>query len=260
MKRYFTIYKEQMLTGLKTAMAYRTDFVLSSLITVVSNVLFPLVTVMIYATGASFEGWSIWEVVLLQSIFSMAIGVCDLLFTTIVWDTMSNVQNGTLDVILLKPMSCLGVFLCRAFNMEGIFVIVGSVLMFGLSVSHINPPDIWMWAGFFLLFLAGLLVMLGMVLFMAATSFKWVANSRIPEIYESVEQFGKYPYTIFPKAIVGITSFLFPVAMIGCFPACALLGRADWWMFAAIVPCVLFLLLGIYIYQHMVRLYEGVGG
>ena len=61
MKRYFTIYKEQMLTGLKTAMAYRTDFVLSSLITVVSNVLFPLVTVMIYATGAKHIQYGNWS-------------------------------------------------------------------------------------------------------------------------------------------------------------------------------------------------------
>jgi len=102
--------------------------------------------------------------------------------------------------------------------------------------------------------------MLGVMLLMAATSFKWVSNSRIPELFQSVSNMGYYPQTIFPKAIVAFTSFIMPVAMVGFFPACALLGRMEPWMYITIIPCVLFLVFGIAVYQYMVRLYEGVGG
>lgn len=95
---------------------------------------------------------------------------------------------------------------------------------------------------------------------MAATSFKWVANSRIPEIYDSVAKFGNYPQSIFPRVISTFTAFIMPVAMIGFFPASALLGRTTAGMFLAIIPCIIFMSLGIGLYKYMVRLYESVGG
>jgi len=95
---------------------------------------------------------------------------------------------------------------------------------------------------------------------MAATSFKWVGNSRIPEIFDSIMTFGKYPVTIFPQVIKSIVTFVIPVGMIGFFPASALLGRLEPAALIAVVPCVLFMLFGTWLYQYMVKLYEGVGG
>ena len=42
---------------------------------------------------------------------------------------------------------------------------------------------------FLLLFISGIAVMGGLDLIMAAISFKWVGNSRIPEIFGSIEEF-----------------------------------------------------------------------
>ena len=39
--------------------------------------------------------------------------------------------------------------------------------------------------------------MLGAVLIMSATVFKWIGNSRIPEIFQSMQQFAKYPVTVY---------------------------------------------------------------
>jgi ABC-2 type transport system permease protein len=55
-------------------------------------------------------------------------------------------------------------------------------------------------------------------------------------------------------------SFIIPVGMIGFYPASALLGRLDPAVLIAVIPCVLFMFFGIWLYLHMVKLYEGVGG
>jgi ABC-2 type transport system permease protein len=95
---------------------------------------------------------------------------------------------------------------------------------------------------------------------MAATSFKWVGNARLPEIFDSIMNFGKYPVTIFPQFVRGITAFVIPVSMIGFFPAEALLGRLDATAIFAVIPCVAFMIFGLWLYGYMIRLYEGVGG
>lgn len=140
----------------------------------------------------------------------------------------------------------------------GLFV--GGLTIFMVALFNVATPSILMWLQFIALFIIGLAVMMGIGLIMAAISFKWVGNSRIPEIFDSIRSFGKYPQKIFPKAIIIFTSYLIPVAMIAYYPAAFLLGRGNVGMFIAIIPCLLFLLFGIYQYKRMIRLYQGVGG
>lgn len=260
MKKYLIIYKESIRIALASATTYRANFILYSVITLLSSIIFPMITVLIYGSGASFEGWNLYEVLLIQSIFTISTGISSMFFDGIVWNTMGNVVEGTLEIVLIKPVNCLFFLLASTFNINSFVVVIGGGVVFGIALSHITAPTLIMWLQFIALFLTGLLVMLGMQLMMAATSFKWVANSRIPEMYNSVARFGNYPQSIFPKWITAVTAFIMPVAMIGFFPAAALLERATVWMFVAIIPCMIFMTAGIAIYQHMVRLYESVGG
>lgn len=260
MKKYLIIYKESIRIAFASAATYRANFTLESIITILSNIIFPLVTLLIYGSGASFKGWTLYEVLLIQSIFTMSTGISSMFFDGIVGNTMGHVQDGTLEIILIKPANCLFFLLASTFNISSIGVVMGGGIVFAIALVHIATPTAIMWLQCIVMFLVGILVMLGMELMMAATSFKWVANSRIPEMYESIAKFGNYPQSIFPKGIVAFTSFIMPVSMIGFFPASALLGRTEWWMFFSIIPCIIFMTAGIKLYEHMVKLYEGVGG
>lgn len=260
MKKYLIIYKESIRIAFASAATYRANFTLESIITILSNILFPLVTLLIYGSGAKFKGWTLYEVLLIQALFTMSTGVASMFFDGIVWNTMRNVVDGTLEIVLIKPVNCLFFLLASTFNINSIGVVAGGGIIFFFALMHITVPTTIMWTQCIAMFLTGILVMLGMELMMAATSFKWVANSRIPEMYDSISKFGNYPQSIFPKWIAALTSFIMPVSMIGFFPACALLGRTEWWMFLSILPCIIFMAAGIKLYHHMIKLYEGVGG
>ena len=260
MKKYLKINKEAIRVAISSAAAYRADFLLSMIITLLSNVLYPLVTILVYRTGASYDGWNMYEVLLIQAVFTMSSGISSMFFESIVWSTMRDVQNGTLEIILIKPVNCMVYLIVSGFNVYSIGVVIGGIIMFTISIIKLGFPSPDMWIVSLIFFAMGILVMLAMQLLMAATSFKWVANSRIPEMYESVMSFGKYPQSIFNKVVVGLTTFIIPVAMIGFFPAAALLGKVQWYMYLAIIPCFLFLCLGVAVYHYNVRLYEGVGG
>lgn len=72
MKRMFLIYKTCMKANIASAITYRVNFILNSLIMLIGNVLFPLVTVFIYNSNASFEGWTFKEALLIQSVFILS--------------------------------------------------------------------------------------------------------------------------------------------------------------------------------------------
>lgn len=258
--KHIRIYFACVKTAFAQAAAYRADFIMGSFITLLSNILFPLVTILIYANGAQFPGWNMWEVLLIQSVYSMSTGVSSMLLSSVVWVTMDHIRGGSFETVLLKPVSPLFFIMSANFDVQSIGLFLGGVIMAVIAAMHTGIGSFIDVISFVLLFLAGLLVLCGMNLIMAAISFKWVGNSRIPEIFDSISTFGKYPITIFPRAMQILSVIIIPVAVIGFFPASALLGRADKTAFLSLIPCVLFLCFGIWLYNKMIRLYEGVGG
>ncbi|NLM09768.1 MAG: hypothetical protein GX213_03105 [Clostridiaceae bacterium] len=260
MKKYIEIYRECIKISISTAMTYRFNFILDNFIMLVSNTLFPLVTLLIYGSGAEFPNWSLYEVLLIQAVFTMSTGVANIFFSGVLWATMRHIIEGSLEIALIKPVNCLFFLIASTVEFSSLSLFLGGGVMFAIALSHIGPVSILMVLQFLVLFMSGVCVMMGISLIMAATSFKWVGNSRLPEIFDSIKYFGRYPQNIFHKTISGFTSFIIPVAMIGYFPAAALLGEANGTAFIAILPCFVFTMGGIFLFRHMIRLYEGVGG
>ena len=260
MKRIFNVYRICVATAMARALTYRLNFVLSMTITLCFNLLLPLTTILIYNSGASFPGWNFYEVLLIQSIFTLSLGFALVLFSNVLWSTMQHIREGSFEVVLLRPVDPLFYLIATNFDTGSIGLLIGGGVMFGISIAHTGFVSLLGIAQFLLLFIGGFAVMTGFQMVMAATSFKWVGNGRLPEILDSILSFGKYPISIFPRAIKMLTSYIIPVAMIGFFPASALLGCLDTIVLFAVIPCILFMFFGIWIYHYMVRLYEGVGG
>ena len=260
MRRYIKVYKECVKVAFASASTYRLNFILNCTIMLLGDIIFPLITVLIYESGAGFEGWTVYEVLLIQSIFTMSTAIADMTFHGVMWITMDMVRSGNMEMVLILPVDTMFILMARTFSFEGIGLFMGGLTIFVVAILNVTVPSVLMWLQFVGFFIVGILVMMGIAFVMAAISFKWIGNSRIPEIFSNIRNFGKYPQSIFPRTVVIATSIIIPVAMIAYYPAAALLGRANLGMFVIILPCLLFLLFGIFLYRHMVRLYQGVGG
>lgn len=258
--RYWRCLLEAARISMAKSLAYRANFVMGLVINLAGNLLFPLVTILIYGSGASFPDWSVYQVLLVQAIFTMANGLSACLFSGVFWATNQRVRDGSFEVLLIKPIDCLFFLVCDSLQPESLALWAGGLAMAMVSLGMLGWPSPLALLCAALFFLAGLAVMFGVVMVMAATAFKWIGNSRIPEIFDSLLCFAQYPQSIFPKALQAALSFFFPVAMVGFFPAQALLGRTSPAYFLALIPCLGFAALGVGLYRYMIRLYEGGGG
>jgi len=260
MKRFLSIYKTCAATAMSRALIYRLNFALSMIISLCYNLFFPLTTILIYNAGASIPGWGLYEVLLIQSIFTLSIGFTFIIFNNVLWSTMQYIREGSFEVVFLRPMNPLFFLIATNFDTGSIGLLIGGGVMFGIAIAHTGFISLASIGQFLLLFISGFAVMSGFQMIIAATSFKWVGNSRLPEILDSILSFGKYPLSIFPGKLKILASFIIPVGMIGFFPASALLGRLDPFVLLSVIPCILFMIFGIWLYHFMVKLYEGVGG
>lgn len=258
--RYAVIFRECVRVSLSTALAYRANFIMVMTILFFSNVLFPLVTILIYGSGSGFPGWSFYEVLLIQAIFTITSGIGEVFFVGVFWNTNLAIRDGLFEVSLLKPVNTLFWTVVSSIQPTGVSVVIGGFVLAAVALAHTAPLTV---AAFFtacLFFVCGVSVMFSVTCVMSAISFKWVGNSRIPEIFGSILDFAKYPQDVFPAAVRGFTAIVIPVAMIGFFPASALLGRTETRHFLAVIPCAVFTAAAVWFYQRMIHRYEGVGG
>ena len=260
MKWAFRVYWQGMRIAFRSMVAYRANFLLSSTLSILKNLGLPLFTVLIYNAGGAVPGWSIYELLLIQSVFTMSRGLCGPLFFSMTWITMDRVREGTYDLMLIRPGPIIIQTLAMAFDPESIGVFFGGLAIFCVSMGHLPAPGVGEIALFIFLFFIGMIVMLGCTLLISAVAFKWVGNSRLFEIYDSVTAFGRYPAGIYPKPLALILSFVLPVGMIAFFPASVLLKKLEPYMLLSVIPCVAFLCAGIMLFQHMVKSYKSAGG
>ena len=255
------VYRCYMRISFSSAAAYRADFFFSLFISLLSHLLVPLLTALIYMNGASIPGWTFAEALTVQAVFMLCAGVCAPLFGSMVWIAMQHIREGTYDLILLKPGPAAFLTASAAFNVGDAGMLLGGLAMFVFALFRLpDLPGSAEFLRFGLLFLAGLCMNLGCILLMTATAFKWVGNGRIYEIYDAITMFGRYPAAVFPRALQGLSAYLVPVAMMGYFPAAAVMGRADPRMYFACLPCGLFLLAGCFAFNRMIRAYQSAGG
>ena len=261
MKRSLKIYGRYIRISFSSAVAYRANFLFTVCISMLGNLLIPLLTVLIYAGGAEIPGWTLQEALLIQSVYMLCTGVCAPLFNSMVWTTMTHIREGTYDIIMLKPASAVFLTIASAFDIENIGVLIGGAVMFTYSVLSLpGPAPSGNWLQFALLFLMGISMTLGCILLMTASTFKWVGNARIFEIFDAMTMFGRYPGTIFGGLLRGLGTYVIPVAMMGYVPAAAVLGRLDAFMLPACIPCLAFLFLGWGLFRRMIHVYQSAGG
>lgn len=254
------IYLTCIKISISKAVAYRADFIMSTVFTLLSNVFFPLVTIVIYANGMSFPGWTVWEVLALQSIFSMSKGIASICLSSVMWVTMDHVREGSFETVLLKPVSPLFYIISTNFSVSNIGLFAGGLIVLIVSLAHTGIAGPAAAASSIVLFVGGVFCAAGIYLSMAAISFVWIGNSRLDEISSSISNFGNYPVGIFANALRIVIAFVIPASMIGALPAEVLLKGTQPVYFIGLIPCAAVLRFGIWLYHNMIRRYEGVGG
>lgn len=252
------------LQGIKTAlavrMAYRADFFISAFIMLISEFFGPLLTYLIYSNESSIPGWSMYEVLLIQGIFLLAKGISFPFFFGMVWNVLERVQNGTFDLILIKPRSVLQLVIVTGFDSEDLGKLLGGVALFAVALYHLPPVEPLQWLTFAVLFMISLIVMFGFGVILAGLGIVWIGNYRVYEIFSSITNFGMYPAPIFPKLLQTIITSVIPVAMLGFIPASALLGKPTENTLYAIIISFVFLFASLLFWKTMLRKYTSAGG
>lgn len=222
--RYLRVLVRFWGTALAAELEYRGNFVLAALSSLGGAVGSLFGISLLYQGGYQPGGWRFEEALLVLAAFLMLDGLAFTLLSPNLNRVVEQVQKGTLDFVLLKPLDSQFWLSCRTLSPWGL-----SDGLIGLAL--------WLYAGNRLQFGAvnyltglGLLgvafVMLYSLWFIIGCSSIWfvkVANAT--EVLREVLEAGRFPVQAFPAAYRFIFTFVVPVAFLTTVPAEAALGR-----------------------------------
>jgi ABC-2 type transport system permease protein len=255
MKRYIQVLKLFWTTAIAAELEYRLNFLIASLSSLgnLTGSLFGLF--LFYRTGYTFQGWSWEEALVILGIFTLLQGVSATFLVPNLNRIVGHVQQGTLDFVLLKPISSQFWLSSRSISPWGmpdlIFGVVligyaGTQLGLGLSNYLISAIPIF----FGIISLYSLWFMLG------ATSIWFVKIYNVTEVLRGLLEAGRFPMVAYPATYRFFFTFIVPVAFLTTVPAEAMLGRSQvvWLVGAGALALGLLLVSGIF-WRFALRFY-----
>lgn len=243
MVRYWHVLRLFWSTAIAAEMEYRANFLLSALSSLgnLGGSLFGLS--LFYRNGYTFAGWSWQESLIVLGVFTLLQGLSASFLVPNLNRIVQHVQQGTLDFVLLKPISSqfwLSTYTFSPWGLPDVLFGFGIVGYAGTQL-HLRLGD-YLWSlvplGFGFVSLYSLWFMLG------ATSIWFVKIYNVTEVLRGLVEAGRYPIGAYPASYRFFFTFVVPITFLTTVPAQVMLNRAEWHWVASSGVLALTLLYG----------------
>jgi ABC-2 type transport system permease protein len=241
-KRYWKVLKLFVATALAAELEYRVNFVIATFTSLgsLAGSLFSLF--LFYQTGYTFEGWSWEEALVVLGVFTMLQGFSTTFLAPNLNQIVKHVQQGTLDFVLLKPISSQFWLSTRTVSPWGLPDLIFGLILISYAGNRLGiEGPAYLWSAIPLTF--GLLSLYSLWFMLGATSIWFVKIYNVTEVLRGLLEAGRFPMAAYPVAYRFFFTFVVPVAFLTTIPAEALLNRVQlsWVVGSGILALILLL-------------------
>ncbi|MGK7926865.1 MAG: ABC transporter permease [Spirulina sp.] len=233
MFRYLLVLKLFWSTAIAAELEYRLNFLIATLssLTNLSGSLFGLF--LFYRTGYEFQGWSWEEALIVLGIFTLLQGFSATFLIPNLNKIVEQVQEGTLDFVLLKPISSQFWLSVRTVSPWGL-----PDLIFGIIIVLYSGSRLGLKFSNYLLSLMpisfGIVILYSLWFMLGATSIWFVKIYNVTEVLRGLLEAGRFPMVAYPGLYRFFFTFIVPVAFLTTIPSQTLLDRAPLsWLFGS---------------------------
>ncbi|MGD1865015.1 MAG: ABC transporter permease [Phormidesmis sp.] len=239
--RYVKVLKLFWQVAIAAELEYRINFVVALITSLggLAGSLFGLF--LFYRTDYAFPGWSWDEALLVLGIFTMLQGIAATFLVPNLNKIVGYVQEGTLDFVLLKPISSQFWLSAHTVSPWGLpDLIFGAVIVF-YAGGHIGLTAVDYLALLPPLAL-GIVSLYSLWFILAATSIWFVKIYNVTEVLRSLLEAGRFPIEGYPAVYRIFFTFVVPVAFLTTVPAQTMIGRSEpaWLLGSAVLAIALF--------------------
>jgi len=239
--QYIRVLKLFWQVTIAAELEYRVNFVvalLSSLGGLVGS-LFGLF--LFYRTDYTFPGWSWSEALIVLGIFTILQGIAATFLVPNLNKIVIYVQEGTLDFVLLKPVSSQFWLSTHTVSPWGFPDLIFGMVIVGYAGAQVGLST-WDYLSILPPLALGIVSLYSLWFILAATSIWFVKIYNVTEVLRSLLEAGRFPIEGYPAVYRIFFTFIIPVAFLTTVPAKTMIGRSEpiWLLGSAVLAFLLF--------------------
>jgi ABC-2 type transport system permease protein len=223
----------------KVRVSYRGDFWIAAATSMTATIFSLGFVLVLFARVPKLANWRMEEVVFLYGFSLIPFGIFNVFSLNLYEFGATYIMEGKFDRVLLRPLSSLYQVVFDAFRIEALQeVVVGSVVVIWASRRleyHWTVLEVLLLAFFAL---CGALIYLSVFLFLSTFSFWFEDRIGVHPPFWNLLAFGRYPLSIYSAYVQFVLSWIIPFGFATFYPASRLLGRAEFHLYAALVPLI----------------------
>ena len=226
MKRYFQVLILFWQTAILAELEYRLNFAIAAITSTLNLIgsLFGLF--LFYRTGYEFNQWSWDQALIILGIFTLLQGLSATFLIPNLNRIVTQVQLGTLDFVLLKPISSQFWLSFRTLSLWGITDIIFGIFLLLYAGIQLNLSFTSYLITLFPISF-GIIILYSIWFMMGATSIWFVKIYNVTEVLKGLLEAGRYPIVAYPAIYRLFFTFVIPIAFLTTVPAETLLGRSS---------------------------------
>lgn len=241
LSKYLQVLRQFWSAAIGAEMEYRANFVLASLSSV-GNLVGSLFSLLLfYRNGYTFSGWSWAQALIVVGIFTLLQGVSATFLVPNLNRIVRHVQEGTLDFVLLKPISSQFWLSTYTLSPWGMPDLLFGLILIGYAGQQLHLP----WTAYLVSLIPlsfGVLSLYSLWFMLGATSIWFVKIYNVTEVLRGLVEAGRFPMAAYPASYRFFFTFVIPVAFLTTAPAEVMLGRsqAGWLVGSGLLAVALF--------------------
>jgi ABC-2 type transport system permease protein len=221
-----------LMVSLRNELTYRANFfmhVFDSLFTLGTSLTWLSV---IFSQTDTLLGWKPIELVAVVSTYTFIRGILNLTIKPSFQKFIEDIQQGTLDFTLIKPMDSQWVVSIQQLRIWSITEILLGLIALIIAMVQMSESVSWVQILLFLVvMILGLGIIYSFLLMLTTCAFWFIQIENVLEIFESMYQAGRWPLGIYPKYLRYALTFLVPIAFAVTVPAEVLTHRLGYYEF-----------------------------
>lgn len=255
MQRYLQVLRLFWSTAIAAELEYRLNFLLAALSSLGGLIgsLFGLF--LFYRTGYEFQNWNWEQALVVLGVFTVLQGFASTFLAPNLNRIVRHIQQGTLDFVLLKPISSQFWLSAHTLSPWGIpDLIFGTIVIFYAGAKlNLQFSD---YALSLIPISFGFLSLYSLWFILGATSIWFVKIYNVTEVLRGLLEAGRFPMVAYPTAYRFFFTFIVPVAFLTTVPAEVILGRGELgWTIAAGVLAAVLLYASVAFWRFALRFY-----
>jgi len=262
MRRALRLYKVFVSQSLKSLVEYKVDFLTGAISFLINQTLNIAFLYIIFSQIPNLIGWEFEQIVFIYG-FSLIPKGLDHLLANNLWKVgYYIVDSGDFDKYLTRPVNTLFHVMFESFEVDALGELIVGIALLVSTVGSLGVKFTVLDLILFIViipFAASIYTSIKIIF--ASVAFKTKRSGHIIHVFYMVNDFAKYPTTIYNNLIRTIITYVIPFAFTGFYPASYFLTGENplFNLGGTILIASVLMTLAIFIWHKMLRTYESAG-